>query len=164
MRKEGPTPGDVLAYQQTLAEHIDRYGFSIRAVFGYDIKREHNLGDRPFFDFHTVGLMESFGHPELQIIYPLPQSAVQYIFHTIVNECIKKGHVLEDGEFLEGMLNEDYKMKVVKINHPNVDGQPREFLRLLMPDKDNQFPTVEEAPESPFAYQLEELDYEMEDV
>ena len=82
-------------------------------------------------NFHTHGIAESFGHPDLQICFPLPQQVAHQILHHIVDE-IKQGKTFEPGrkygsiiagnlnvEFIDAM---EFDRPVFRIVFPNKEG------------------------------------------
>lgn len=142
-------------------KNIKEYGFTIDQVFGYDIKTPHGFGQNPFFDTHTHGLKETYDHPELQIILPLAHDASGYIMNLLVNKTIAKGVRLSDGMILDDVLQDGFKIKIVSLHHQDDTGEVKDRLRVLLPDPNNEFPSIQEQPDSMYAYQLEEIHYEL---
>lgn len=79
-------------------------------------------------NYHTHGLPESCGHPDLQLICPLPMTAIDYIFKAIISR-IKDGTVYRDGDVAENVSN-GYSVKLVSAFENG-----REVLRIIIPDK-----------------------------
>lgn len=83
------------------------------------------------FNAHTHHLMESYGHPDLQIVIPMEPQLVSYIFHNAVNEYIKKGIPLEVGKEYKNIIGNGYSITVIKVKETD----DREVLRIIFPDK-----------------------------
>ena len=75
---------------EKIREHIDAHGFAVQAVFA-DAKKHI-----PGFAY-TIGVYETYGHPEL-IIFGLPPESA----HTILNEVVQK-YIQADERLKTGM-------------------------------------------------------------
>lgn len=80
-------------------------------------------------DIHTHGLVESYGHPDIQCILPINAKVVHEIFCIIVNQ-IKMGKKFEAGKCYSGLVKGDYKIRFLLANESN-----RKVLRIIIPDK-----------------------------
>lgn len=93
----------------------------------------HYVGDddaTPFgANFHTHGVPHSFGHKDLQIVFPLPQRVTHTLLTNAV-EQIKKGVVFHHGDEVEGIVR-NYKVRFVEAVENS-----RAVLRMIIPDKD----------------------------
>jgi hypothetical protein len=77
---------------------------------------------------HTHGIAEHFGHPDLQIVLPVPAQAANGIMTNIV-ERIKKGERFSHGDVLEGVIQNGYLVKLVSASEGG-----RDVLRVILPD------------------------------
>lgn len=86
-------------------------------------------------DAHTVGLMETFGHPELQLIIDYGPNEIMRILNTI-GIRIKNGERFKEGDMIKGIY-EDCELRLDCID----DGYGIEpYLRVIIPDRNNLFP------------------------
>lgn len=138
-------------------EIMKKYGYIIDATFGYDVELDHDFGKGIFFNTHTHGLKKNFNHPELQIILPLSKEVVTGIINTVVQTFVVNGDGLTDGQVIKDLFNPGYDLLVVLHKQEDEDGHSQEFLRLLIPDEQNKIPTIQEAPDSLYAYQREDI-------
>lgn len=72
------------------AKHIKDYGFAVDYIF----PSSHSDVDGGIIDYniYTTGLMENYGHPELQICFAASGRSVMAIFHHCAKE-IKGGRI-----------------------------------------------------------------------
>lgn len=103
------------------AEQIEKYGWYAHFVFD-----AHNATGH---DIHTHGLPAKYGHPDLQIVIPLPEDVALGIFWAVV-------HKIEDGAmFFPGMraseIVKGYDVKFVMAKECD-----RDVLRIILPDKE----------------------------
>ena len=96
-------------------------------------------------DAHTHGL-DKYGSPELQIVLNVPLELIGYTLNS-VGEMIRDGLKLEDGMTLEGLFQDDLKLKVFLTK----DTQGKDIFRLIFPDSDFRFP--EESEQYPYSEQ-----------
>jgi len=78
---------------------------------------------------HTHGLFENFGHPDLQICFPLHPDLAHQIIATIVSE-IKKGARFEQDRTYLGILENEYPIRFIQAVECG-----RKVLRALIPDE-----------------------------
>jgi hypothetical protein len=82
-------------------------------------------------NFHTHGLIESFGHIDLQIVFPLDSRIARGLFtDTIALIKAKPGLVIEPDKEISGII---FKYKTLFILATEND---RQVLRMIIPDKD----------------------------
>lgn len=94
----------------------------------------HYVEDSSFpyeLNAHTHGLEDSFDHPELQIVFPLPMEVVGKIFSVVVSK-IKDGHRFEADQDYSHLLKGDIKLRFVEA----VD-EGKHVLRVIVPDMHN---------------------------
>ena len=109
----------VEAFEERQEELMEKHGWVTHYVFD-----DKTL----MINCHTHGLVEKFGHPDLQIVLPLPGKTCNGIMHTCV-ERIEKGEVLSG--VVDHILSNDYLVLFV----PAKEGG-RDVMRLILPDKD----------------------------
>ena len=85
-------------------------------------------------NYHTHGFVESWGHPDFQIVFPLPVADVMATLHTFA-ERVKKGDKFTAGQICDEIIEEPYKVKLAAARECG-----RDVLRILVPDKANKFP------------------------
>ena len=105
-------------------EMINEHGFIIHYVFGYDF---------PLANCHTHGLLENYGHLELQIVLAVPKEAIHGILWNLVDK-IKQGKKFKDGDLIEDII-ENLPLKAMEVRKPN-----ESLLRILLPDPNGKFP------------------------
>ena len=98
-------------------------------------------------DAHTHGLNE-FGSLEIQFVLSYPANMIGYILNE-VGTRIKNGLVLEDGMLIEGVCDDEAKLKAYKTQ----DCFGEEIYRLIMPDGKFKYP--EDSKEWPYNLQYE---------
>ena len=81
------------------------------------------------YNAHTHGLVEKYGHPDLQIVCPLPPQVAHGTFWNIVNR-IAAGEKFKNGDIVENIAGNGYKVKFV-----NAWENDRLVLRVIIPDK-----------------------------
>jgi len=97
---------------------LEQHGWYVHYVF----IDEHTV------DSHTHGLIDNFNHPELQIIFPLPETTVHKIFSRIINN-IREGAKYKENNYVEGIID-NYKIKFIK----SPDENTYDVLRIIVPD------------------------------
>lgn len=138
-------------------EMIEKYGYIIDQVFGYDVEAKHDFGPAVFFNTHTHGLREAFNHPELQMILPVGSQIVMMTIHKVVDDYIRAGKSLTDGQVIKNPFDTGYDIFVKHHRQLDEDGNEEEYMRLMIPDRDNKIPSIEGEPDSLFAYQRENI-------
>lgn len=118
------------AIQRQQEEHMRRYGWYAHHVFDY---YQETIYGCAFLNAHTHGLTESWQHPELQVVLPLPSETVQAILSNAV-ALIREGTVLQDGMHVEKVI-QGYPVLVRQVE---VDGEVH--MRLILPDPAGRFP------------------------
>lgn len=119
---EGATPEEAAArYKEWEAAKMAEYGWVVHFVKDEDSPTGLNI--------HTHGLQESFDHPDLQVVLPIPTNIIQPILHTIVDR-IKAGERFSDGETIENVISNGLSVKMV-----NAKESDREVLRVIFPDQ-----------------------------
>lgn len=83
------------------------------------------------FNAHTHGLERTFGHPDVQIVVPLPPDLAHGVMVSIV-DLLKKGVRLEPGRRYEEVL-QGYHVEFAW-----ADESGRRVLRAILPDKDDR--------------------------
>jgi hypothetical protein len=78
-------------------------------------------------NYHTHGL-QNFGHPDLQVCFPMDFRIIHAIIGDIV-ECVKKGRKFEEGEIHKGFLKNEMPITFVKATECD-----RPVLWVIFPD------------------------------
>lgn len=132
-------------------EMLRQHGWTQRFVFPTE---EPAPGEHPLSNSYTIGIEESFNHPNFQIIFPFPPYLTNGIFTTLV-ERLKEGmtfeHEMVSDQILEGMDVEFMK----------VTNSRGEYLRVLIPDEKGLLPS-DPLCDPAFKAQLNALDPSME--
>ncbi|MVT07680.1 DUF4262 domain-containing protein [Chitinophaga tropicalis] len=141
----------IAAWQQQM---LDRFGWYIHFVRGGD---EYPCQT----NYHTHGLPEKFGHPDLQICLNIPVDKAKSMFHTLVDEINAGNKFCADQTYL-GLLHGEYPVRFAGAQEGG-----RKLLRVLVPDQHGQL------IESPYnqqltllkdGYPLPALDYTPNDI
>lgn len=119
----GCTEGLEAAMKKT-AEDIAKYGFAVHGV--------HDYPDG-FANYHTHGIAETVGHPDFQIVMPLPFDVSMSIFWTLFRR-------VKDGERFAAGQSADRVIKGYQVRFLEAREDGRDVLRLLLPDKNGKFP------------------------
>lgn len=90
-------------------------------------------GEDGAINAHTHGFDATWGHPDVQIVLPLPPDVAHGIFWT-VRDLIASGRVFKDGETCEGILK-NYPVSFARAREGG-----RDVLRLLLPDNTGALP------------------------
>lgn len=120
--------------RKLMQDDIKKYGFHVHYIL------HHKEG---FADYHTHGLVETFGHPELQIVMRFQFELAGGIFHDVVNE-IRKGKKFEPGKEYENIL----KGMPIRISAVPPEPGEDERVRILFPDAQGKFGAEAEHPYS----------------
>jgi hypothetical protein len=133
---------DLKAVRAWESECLEKSGFYIHVVEG-----QQDVASN--FNAHTHGLMESMGHPDLQILAPLPTESIGGIFHGIIDK-IRKGWKVAAGDIDASVLTNGYKVTYCWATESG-----RRVIRVILPDvKGNLDPKTMEMP---FALQYADL-------
>jgi hypothetical protein len=122
MQEEGASPEEAMEkFKEWEREKIAEYGWVVHCV-GED-------PDSPTtYNIHTHGLPENFDHPDLQIVFPLSQEVAHPILTTII-ERIKDGEKFSEGDILENVIQNGFRIKAVSAKECD-----RDVIRLIFPD------------------------------
>ena len=82
-------------------------------------------------NIHTHGLQENFGHPDFQLIVPLPQKMAHNILINLADR-VKAGEVFTDGQVVTGVIR-GFEVKMVTATETG-----RVVLRVVIPAKDGK--------------------------
>lgn len=119
---------------------IDKHGWLVHFVPGSkEVPFEMNV--------HTHGLLENFGHLDLQICLQMSPDTCHSILITAIEDNIKKGKAYKAGEKYDGLIasNSDVPYQVLFLEAQEGN---RTVLRMVFPDKDGGF-------DGPMSKQLE---------
>jgi hypothetical protein len=88
--------------------------------------------DTPYnFNSHTHNLSKKFGHPDLQIVFPLPHTVVEPLFSRLVNIIKNEKMVFTAGEvYYPHKGYDNYPITFIKAAESG-----REVLRVILPDR-----------------------------
>lgn len=81
-------------------------------------------------NFHTHGLVESCGHLDLQIVFPIDSRLAHMLFSDAI-KLVKAGLVIEPGKEISGIISNKYKTLFILATE-----NERQVLRMIIPDKD----------------------------
>lgn len=79
-------------------------------------------------NFHTHGLIESFGHLDLQIVFPLDARLAHMLFSDTIQR-IKDGLVIEPDKEISGIISKFKTLFILAMENE------RQVLRMIIPDK-----------------------------
>jgi hypothetical protein len=113
--------GQVRAQREAL---LKKYGWVMDQVYASDGLHANH---------HTHGVLESFGHPDLQVTLNIDPKDVHAIVKDMVND-IKKGKKFEDGQRYNEVIT-NYPVVIRKFTEGD-----REVHRVIMPDPSGKFP------------------------
>lgn len=115
--------------------------------FGYYV---HLVGDDSStatgFNAHTHGFDVTFGHPDVQLVFPLDKPTCMDIVSQVAQR-LKNGERLEAGKVYRGILGNDYDISLIDATESG-----RHVLRLILPDVKNQL--ARKKLRGPFAKQF----------
>lgn len=124
-------------------EMLEEHGWLVHFVF------ESNGELNGLANCHTHGLLENFGHKDLQIVLPISPENAHPLLSGIVSQ-IKEGRVFEpDIATSKVISNFDVFFKEFEENE-------RTVLRLILPDPNGKYPSDEDC-EDPYNRQFEIL-------
>lgn len=101
--------------------------------YGWVVHYVHATAPGEAFSYHTHGVLESFGHPDLEITLPLEPKMVHPIICDMV-EQIKEGRKFEAGNKYDKVLR-GFMVKAIVASD---EGRP--LIRILLPDPKGRFP------------------------
>lgn len=128
------------------ASAMKECGFVVHFVFDEFHGKPHPLSH--LVNFHTHGFLETWGHPDLQIVFPLPERVVMGTLWNFADR-VKAGEKFVPGVRYLGIAGEPYEVKLVEAEEAG-----RKILRVLIPDKHNKLPG-DPGVERAFAIQTE---------
>lgn len=118
MKEKGLTMEQAFsAYEAWEAAKMEKHGWIVHYV----------IDGSP--NFHTHGLPDKLGHPDLQIVVSLPPKVAHGLFVGAV-EQIEAGKRFEDGDYASKIVK-NYKVKFVEAEEGD-----RTVLRMILPDSD----------------------------
>ena len=131
----------IVIQKMSIEENIKKYGWQYQYVFD-------ETGEKQDFSY-TIGLEESFSHPEI-MIFGLKREQMHQILTDLVND-IKEGRVFKPNEKTSDIVAGDYEVifKPLKEEYlPEYAGiavdyykKPFRVYVMLWPDKNNILPT-----------------------
>lgn len=127
-------------YREWEKEQMDKHGWIVHFVQNderYPTNTNH----------HTHGLTETYNHPDLQVVVPMPAKSVHNVFIQLI-ERIKAGEKFKHGDVAENVVNK-YSVKF----HDAYEGD-RHVLRVIVPDVDNN---LERDMKGGLAHQYDDL-------
>lgn len=83
---------------------------------------------------HTHGLPEKYGHPDLELVFPLSVDAAHAVLAGAV-ALIKEGRTFVDGQVADDVLSSGFRVRFVQTTEGG-----RRVLRVLLPDPVNRLP------------------------
>lgn len=110
-------------------ESMQKYGWYAQYVPG---DKSSPMG----FNAHTHGFSETWDHPDVQIVIPMPQGMLHGIFITMAGR-LKEGKTYEPGRRYDDILKDFDVMFAWAREGADASGNPRRVLRMILPDKDN---------------------------
>lgn len=99
-------------------------------------------------NYHTHGLVEKYGHQDLQVVFPLPPNIAHGIFWSMV-DLVAAGTKFEVGKKYKEVLR-NYEVSFIETTECD-----RKVLRLILPDKEGNL--AREAIAAPYVRQYENL-------
>lgn len=127
-------------YGKEFVNEIERNSMIDYGWFAHYVANDPNT---PFgVNYHTHGLVESFGHQDIQFCFPAPYKQIHSIMFHVVEE-IKGGCKFEPGKKYQNILNGNFDVEFIEAMECG-----RKVLRMCLPDKNNKF-------EGDFAKQFE---------
>jgi hypothetical protein len=83
-------------------------------------------------NYHTHGLVESFGHLDIQVVFPIDPRTIHGIVKKLIDQ-IKDGKKFKHGDRVDGVIQSatDIEYQVLLINA--IEGG-RNVLRMIIPD------------------------------
>jgi hypothetical protein len=115
------TVADIENWQK---DNLKKHGFYMHYV---------PIDDEECIDAHTHGLKESFGHDDLQIVLPIPQSTASGVLWSAV-ERIRDGEQLQPGQRYERII------KSLPVELVWARDEVRDLIRILLPDEHGLLP------------------------
>ena len=103
-------------------ECIQKYGFYMHAV-------KHGQ----YVNYHTHGFVDSWQHPDMQMVIPVDAEFAKALFWDFARE-IKAGKKYQVGDILDGFI-EDHNIRLTEAKECG-----RAVLRVIFPDQNGKFP------------------------
>jgi len=122
------------------AKLLEETGFFCHGVMGDEESSPSG------FNFHTHGLPEKNGHPDIQVVYPIPPEVFQSVINAAV-ALVKDGTKFELGAAYDGVL------KDMNVQFAWAVEDDRDVLRMILPDDTGE--TMMELMKSPYSSQWE---------
>lgn len=131
--------------QDQIARHINDFGFSVMGVFG-------GQGSPPFA--YTVGLTETYNHPELLVV-GMGQKTAAILFNAIAAKLKSPGGLIIDGDIMTDIANLPIAFKKISRGmashyafqclywYAGKKVQP-EFMQMVMSDRSGNLPWSED--------------------
>lgn len=117
-----------LTVEQALSVVAERTRTAI-AQYGW---AAHVIPDASPATAHTQGLMETYEHPDLQVVLPADPATLQRLLRPLA-EAVKAGRIFHPGDEAEGVFN-------VPVRFAERGEGGRQVLRALFPDPQGRFP------------------------
>lgn len=127
------------------SESMEKYGWYAHYIPG---DKSSPMG----FNAHTHGFSQTWNHPDVQIVIPMPQGMLHGIFITMAGR-LKEGNTYEPGRRYEDVLKDFDVIFAWAREGTDDSGNPRRVLRMILPDKENRI--EKDVIEKPFDKQWE---------
>lgn len=132
MKKRGLKAPKNVPTREEIARRMQRYHDEKMAEYGWYVHFVPNDDTTPFrVNIHTHGVTESWHHPDLQIVIPLPEKVAHSILINAVN-LVKEGTRFHAGDKTDGLL-ESFPVGFAVAHETG-----RDVLRLILPDKEGR--------------------------
>ncbi|WP_433863854.1 DUF4262 domain-containing protein [Sphingobacterium thalpophilum] len=113
---------------------LDSWSRDMMVRHGWYVHFVPNDDDFPnSINYHTHGLPESFGHPDLQICFPISTEVAHQILSYIVDQ-IKSGEQFEPNRQYEKIIGNNLNVEFIEAMECN-----RKLLRIVFPNKDGNY-------------------------
>lgn len=99
------------------------------------------------YNFHTHGLPETYDHPNIQIVYPIPPD----VFQSVINSAV--GAIKDRGVKFELNVAYDHILEGMNVQFAWAVEEGRDVLRMILPDQDGE--TMMELMKAPYSSQWE---------
>lgn len=115
------------ALQKLERSSIIKYGWYAHVV-------EDDCAAPNHFNLHTHGLMELYGHYDLQCCMPMDPNRIMTVFHDVIDSIVKKGgKILPNFDYPQFLTN-GYQVRFILARECG-----RNVLRMLIPDKAGRY-------------------------
>ena len=139
---------DKIAQQQHEAKMREQENFRRNGFIAHVVKEDEESPTG--FNVHTHGFMESWNHPDIQIVLPMTEDMLKLTIKEIA-ERVKHGAKFRPGDRAENII----KGATVKFIHAVEDN--RSVLRVILPDRQGKLD--KEAMEDRFQIQYEKTNW-----